>query len=65
MAMDCSIYAYTKTISRDKIEFNFHRQSSEPSELRRWLATSTEEVKSACSIILEKVAGLKFEEAWQ
>jgi len=48
-----------------KIEFNFHRQSSALSELREWLETPCHGVKTVCSTILEKLAGLTFEEAWQ
>jgi hypothetical protein len=48
-----------------KIEFNFHRQSSSLVELREWLETPCNDVKRVCSTILEKLAGLKFEEAWQ
>ncbi len=52
-------------IPETKIDFNFHRQSSDCSELREWLKTPYEDVKTACSTILKNVAGLDFEEAWQ
>lgn len=48
-----------------KMEFNFHRQSSVMAELREWLETSCDDVKTVCSTVLDKLAGLVFEEAWQ
>ena len=48
-----------------KIEFNFHRQSATLAELQEWLRTPCADVKTKCSTILEKLAGLTFEEAWQ
>jgi hypothetical protein len=48
-----------------KMEFNFHRQSSVIAELRQWFETPCDDVKTVCTTILEKIAGLEFGEEWQ
>jgi len=48
-----------------KIQFNFHRQSSVVAELREWLEKPCGDVKKTCATILETLADLEFEEAWQ
>jgi hypothetical protein len=48
-----------------KIEFNFHLQSSDVSELCEWLETPCDRIQDKCGTILEEVAGLQFEEAWK
>lgn len=46
------------------IEFNFHRQSMDMEELVAWLNMPPEDTRSACALILDKLAGTQFEEAW-